>query len=371
MSNQIKLLFLLEPTAMAGAEKVVINLINYLDEDKFDISLAVHSRYHADFQSAIFRNIRLIKYDVNPAKKISGTRYLLLKKITDDNYDVISTHQNLPMIYLSFINPQAKILHTQHIAEKWRRWFWPDPFSENSHDRYVAVSQAVRDWLIAEKHILPERISVIHNGIDLEHWQPKPPVALKQQYGILPDDIVVGFLGRLSPQKNLTVMLDIAKQVAERSANYKFFIIGDGPSEIMLKEKARNDNIPIRFIGWTERPYDYLAMFDIFLNTSLYEGMSLAHLESLFAGNYLITTPVEGIQDLQEKLILKVIDNFQPADFVKALLAYQPQDLSSNREVIRQNFSAEVMAEQYEKLFTPWSESDQNSPTPDHQPVDI
>lgn len=351
-SPKTNLLFLLEPTAMAGAEKVVINLINYLDEKKFSITLAVPSRYLAEFQSSIFKKIEYFRYDVDPSSKISLRRFDLLKQIADRNFDIISTHQNLPMIYLSIINPPATIIHTQHIAEKWRRWFWPDPFSENSNDQYIAVSRPVRDFLIAEKHIPAPRITVIHNGIDLEQYHARPPIELKAKLGIGAEDVIIGFLGRLSPQKNLGTFLDIAKSVSRRSANYKFFIVGQGPSEITLKEKAARENIPVDFIGWTDRPYDYLEIFDIFLNTSLYEGMSLAHLESLYAGNYLVTTPVEGIQDLQEKLVLKVIDNYQPADFVDTILNYRPPDLSGNQVVIREYFSAEVMTKQYEKIFS-------------------
>jgi|GEM_PF-2923112 len=346
-----KLLFLLEPTAMAGAERVVINLINYLDQNKLDISLAVHDKYLPEFKSQIFVDINYIKYNADPGEKISFYRFDRLKKITDQDFDVISTHQNLPMIYLSMINPQATIVHTQHIAEKWRRFFWPDPFSENSNDQYVAVSSSVKDFLIAQKHIEPERISVIHNGIDLEHWQSNPPVKLNKKFGVKDDDIIVGYLGRLSPQKNLEIWLDIAGRVSRQSDKYKFFIVGSGPNEIILKEKAAKEGIPVTFVGWTDKPYDYLAFFDIFLNTSLYEGMSLAHLEALYAQDYLLTTPVEGINDLQSKLTLQVIDNYDPDIITQALLKYKPADLSGNPDIIKNHFSAEVMASQYEKIF--------------------
>jgi glycosyltransferase involved in cell wall biosynthesis len=109
----------------------------------------------------------------------------------------------------------------------------------------------------------------------------------------IPTDFVVGFVGRLSPEKNVPMILECAKRLPEVS----FVIVGGGPQEMPLKQMAASLK-NVFFIGARQDVEKYYAAFDVLILPSHMEGMPLVILEAMATGTPVIATDVGGISEV-------------------------------------------------------------------------
>jgi glycosyltransferase involved in cell wall biosynthesis len=128
-----------------------------------------------------------------------------------------------------------------------------------------------------------------------------PPVVprdvQRRELGLSDDDMMILTVGRLAPQKNLSVVLDIARAVKDHP-ELIFIIAGEGPQRDELTERARADGSKVRLIGQWNDIASMFAAADIALLTSTWEARALVAQEALLAGVPLISTQVGGITEL-------------------------------------------------------------------------
>lgn len=120
---------------------------------------------------------------------------------------------------------------------------------------------------------------------------------LRQQCGWRPDEVVVLTVGRLAPQKNLAMVLDIAAAVRDRSG-LRFVVVGEGPERDGLQRRIVSERLPVVLLGRQDRVSDLLAAADLALLTSTWEARALVAQEALLAGLPLVATRVGGIPEL-------------------------------------------------------------------------
>ena len=132
---------------------------------------------------------------------------------------------------------------------------------------------------------------------------PRLPAAAvpREQYRArldLPADaVVVVTVGRLAPQKNLGLVLDVAAALADRPQVH-FLVAGDGPLRHELADRVRRDGSRVRLLGGVPDVASLLAASDVMLLTSRWEARALVAQEALLAGVPLVSTRVGGIEEL-------------------------------------------------------------------------
>jgi glycosyltransferase involved in cell wall biosynthesis len=129
---------------------------------------------------------------------------------------------------------------------------------------------------------------------------PAPSVPRGQyraELGLPPDAVVVVTVARLAPQKNLTLVLDVAAALADRPQVH-FLVAGEGPLRDELAERVRRDRSRVRLLGAVPDMASLLAASDVMLLTSLWEARALVAQEALLAGVPLVSTRVGGIEEL-------------------------------------------------------------------------
>ncbi len=126
--------------------------------------------------------------------------------------------------------------------------------------------------------------TVLPNFVDVQQFKPLPEV--EKIRGL------IGFVGRLVPQKNLAVLIEAASQVE----GAKLRIIGEGPQAEELQAMANNLNVPVEFTGNVPHATlpALLAACDVFALPSLYEGMPKALIEAMAMGLPSVATIVDG-----------------------------------------------------------------------------
>lgn len=115
--------------------------------------------------------------------------------------------------------------------------------------------------------------------------------------GVAPDQALVLTVGRLAPQKNLGLLLDVAAALAGRP-DVVFAVAGEGPERVAVAARIATDQLPVRLLGARDDVADLLAAADLALLTSAWEARALAAQEALIAGLPLVATRVGGLAEL-------------------------------------------------------------------------
>jgi glycosyltransferase involved in cell wall biosynthesis len=220
-------------------------------------------------------------------------------------------------------------------------------------DRVVAVSEPVKDTLL--RWAGPrERIAVIFNGVDVEHFRLAAPT-MKREIA-LADHSVVGFVGRFTRDKGGALLLRAAQQVLAIHPNTTFALVGDGPSRGEWQTLARELGIAdhVIFTGVRNDMPGVYASLDVVVLPSLVESMPMCLLEAMAAGKAVIATRVGAVPKLvipeQTGLLLARGDQDElAAAIVRLLVNSELADrLGENGCAhVSANFSAEAMARQY------------------------
>ena len=167
--------------------------------------------------------------------------------------------------------------------------------------RVVAVSSDIRDTLIrAGAH--PSRVTVLLNGIDPEAFKRDPAKRdlIRRQMGSLPGDQVIGAVGRLEPQKRFDLLLEAFAALRPGWPKTRLVIVGDGSLRDSLERQAARLGIGAicHFLG---HRLDVAALhhaFDLFVQSSEYEGTPNAVLEAMAMETPIVATDVGGTREL-------------------------------------------------------------------------
>jgi glycosyltransferase involved in cell wall biosynthesis/peptidoglycan/xylan/chitin deacetylase (PgdA/CDA1 family) len=165
--------------------------------------------------------------------------------------------------------------------------------------RIIAVSHAVKRDLV-EQGVSGERVVVVQNGIDPILTGEEARYAWGRSGDR--DDAIVGTITRLSPQKDLDTFLLMAKSVVERVPGVKFIVVGDGEQRERLESSADNLGLHehVTFLGYRKDARELLRTFDVFVLSSLWEGLPIVVLEAMAAEKPIVATAVDGVTEVVE-----------------------------------------------------------------------
>jgi glycosyltransferase involved in cell wall biosynthesis len=161
---------------------------------------------------------------------------------------------------------------------------------------FAAISEDIeRQWLALG--VAPERMIRMASGVDATLFRPGPSAVEAD----LPPRPRVVFTGRLHPQKNLDLLLDVWPEVAGRTGA-SLVLVGDGPERDRLAARARELGVgeKVRFTGLVPAPAEHLRAADAFALPSVAEGMSNSLLEAMATGLPCLASDIGGNTDLLE-----------------------------------------------------------------------
>lgn len=167
-------------------------------------------------------------------------------------------------------------------------------------DCLIAVSEEVRQYHILHTNISPEKVVTIENGVDVHRFenQEENGQKVRMEFGIDPDAIVIGIVGRLKPQKDHATFLEAAREILDRYPFARFLIVGDGPLRSELEAQA--DKLGLYpatiFTGMRTDIPAVLSVLDVFVLSSRWEGLPNAVLEAMAAARPVVATAVDGVR---------------------------------------------------------------------------
>jgi glycosyltransferase involved in cell wall biosynthesis len=165
-------------------------------------------------------------------------------------------------------------------------------------DAHLAVSEAVRRSVPA---FLGRRLETVVHGIDLERLRSAAAARddARHELGIAPDELLVGTIGNLRPQKRYPDLVRAARLVVDEGLPVRFAVAGVVPPDAdvaeLRDELALGD--AFRFLGYVEDAGRFLAACDLFVLASAFEGLAVSMMEALAMGLPVVATDVPGIRD--------------------------------------------------------------------------
>ena len=208
----------------------------------------------------------------------------------------------------------------------------------------------------------PEIKRVIPNGIDADGLKSdqEKRVTFRSKYSVDAGDILVGTVGRLSKEKNQKMFLQAIEPVLQRDRRVKAVIVGSGPEERNLRDFARSRQIAERviFTGNVEDMVSVYSSLDIFVISSVTEGVPLTVLEAMAFGLPVIATRVGGIPQVIEEGRSGILIDARDTEALRKTidgLIHEPsqgQRLGETAQsIIRKNHSLERMCSGYRKVY--------------------
>jgi glycosyltransferase involved in cell wall biosynthesis len=228
--------------------------------------------------------------------------------------------------------------------------------------RQVAVSHAVAEWL--ERYYGLRGLEVLYCGVDTGKFTPRAPedvAAIREALGIPCGTRVVGTVCALSMQKDPRTFLRVAQTVVELlEAPVRFLVVGDGLMRAELESFARHLGLSgtVAFLGVRPDVELLMAVMDVFVLTSRWEGLPITLLEAQASGLPVVASRVPGVCEAvvegETALLAEVGDASGFADHVLRILR-DPELARSlgraGRKLVLSRFGLEASVKRYQSLY--------------------
>lgn len=362
MPEPIRILHVIDSFDLGGAQEALVNLVACADRTRFAPEVAtMHGR---GVYWTRFRALGVPVHSLSPHKFFPLYIWNLLRLLIGGKYHVVHCHliaSNLVAKPLAaLLGVPVRLNHDQandeyRYRDKTRLAL--DAFTNRFSTHICAVSASIVEFLVKHERVPRERVSLVHNAIDLRRFAPSRErrADLRREWKLPPDARIVAGVGRLNYQKNFPLFLEVAAEIARSHPDVVFVIAGTGPEERALREKAGAN---VRFLGFVADTAPLYDAVDFLLMPSRFEGLPMALLEAMAMRVPVIASRLDGIAEV----ITHEVDGLLAApgakdEFVTHLrtLLDHPERAESLAESafqkVTRDFSAERMTREVEALY--------------------
>jgi glycosyltransferase involved in cell wall biosynthesis len=202
---------------------------------------------------------------------------------------------------------------------------------------------------------------VIYNSINTSKFDPhKQYTNLRKEIGIAHDTTLVGFIARITHQKDPFTLLKAILKITNQNANIHFLIVGNGDLEKDVKKFAKQNNISrsITFLDFRNDIPNVLSAIDIYCLPSLWEGLPIGILEAMSMEKPVITTAIDTNTELicenSNGLLMEPGDSEQLAQHI--LFLHTNKSIRTkmgirSREIIQTQFTIDKMIGKIQTLY--------------------
>ena len=308
-ARPISVLHFTNSLVRGGAEEHVLTLLRGLDRSSFRPHLVCPPALAGKLEKDLPADVPLFPLLLQKPRQLRAALGLA-RILRGRRVDILHSHGFYSSLFASpvgWLCGVPLVVETPHVREHWRQgWFKSrfvvDRLAGSFVHHYIAVSEANARYLREQKGLPAHKIVVIRNGCDLERFDPAhpAPAGLKSRLGFADGDPVLVVLGRLEPQKGHRVLLDALPAVLREFPRARLVCVGEGILRDHLREQVRALGLEasVRFVGYQTNVTDWLALADLTVLPSFYEGLPLVAIESLAAGRPVVATAVDGTPEV-------------------------------------------------------------------------
>lgn len=311
---KINLLYVITKLELGGAQKQLLSLISGLDKERFNVFLFTAKEGLLLPEALSIGGLRLersrwLERPINPFKDLLAV-FEIYRFIKNSKIQIVHTHSSKAGILGRFSARLAKVKFIYHTVHGWSfNDFQPvfprtvfihlERFVARFTDKIIIVSFHDKQKGL-NNHIADEnKFQLIRYGIDYNMFTLIDR-NIREELGIGKDDLAVGMVSCLKPQKSPGDFIKLASLVHKKFPEARFILVGDGPLrkgiQKMINKLGLNSSVVLT--GWRWDIERILSAIDICVLTSLWEGLPVVALEALASSKPVVATNTGGIAEL-------------------------------------------------------------------------
>jgi len=319
--ERIKVVYIVDTFDIGGREKVVLDLCNGLNKDIFDVSLIVLSNDRLYSKQFLNKDIKIFFLDINQKELRSLNLFFkgfkqLVNILKELKPNIVHSHIfYVPLLLTSlairFLDKNILHFRTVHtsglfyenqktLLNKFR--LIVEKFATKINLTYlIGISKVVHTNNIKYFKKYSKNIELIYNGIDLNKFNKENYISThKSDFGFKEVDILVSYVARLDNGKNHLFLIDLWKSISTRIPNAKLCFAGDGILKDALINEVEYQNLQdsIKFLGSISNVSDLLAISDLAVFPSSFEGFGLVMLEKFAMSLPVVASNIEAFKEI-------------------------------------------------------------------------
>jgi len=303
---KLKLFHMITSLEPYGAQTLLLETLRLLDRNLFESEVGYFTPGEtADALQVIgvptyqFK----LKHLIDIQCMLEMVRFMQTKR-----FDIVHTHMAKADFYgrtAARLAGVPIVLSTVHNEDVWKS----NPIFNNINrlsvkftDELIAVSESVRNYVVAIREALPEKVIVIYNGIDPDKFK-RPPSSERNWVDDIPEDIfVIVCIARLYQQKGQIYLIRAMREVVNKFPKTELLLIGDGPLEAALKKEVERLCLGnhVIFLGRMKDVSMVLSRCNLVVLPSIWEGFGIALIEGMANRKPVVATNVGGIPEIIE-----------------------------------------------------------------------
>jgi glycosyltransferase involved in cell wall biosynthesis len=367
MIPKINLLYVIASMSNGGAETLAIRLAEQLDKNLFNATVCSLSDEGPLREIMQEKRVPFITMAKKEGVDLALVRRLR-KELTIRQINIVHTHNIAPLLYSRpaiFLNKKIKHVHTEHInMEKELSYSMKDRLYNAilypGLNGFISIARHLTDHFCSMYDLSRVKVATIHNSVPIAPSLEATKKSLRQEFGVGEKVPIIGNISALRPQKDHVTLLRAMKIITKHYPDACLAIAGDGELKqelaIICRELDLDKNV--RFLGYRADVNELLAQFDIFVLSSLYEGLPLCILEAMAAGKPVVATDADGTNEVVlhkvTGLLTPLRDPGKMAEAILALLADPVMSVllgTAGRRRIETEYNMSTMIHRYEDFY--------------------
>jgi glycosyltransferase involved in cell wall biosynthesis len=369
-----RVLHLITSFDVGGTERQAVELLNRIDEKRFDVRLAVLG-WRGPLRRQIVERFPYVPefpldsfFNANAVKQLLRLRETMI----ENRIAVLHTHD----FYSGALGVTAArlcgvkaIAAQRHMRLSDRRIHdWGTRYIHRLATRLLVNAEGIRDHILKMGGVSPDKIVVIHNGLAAPPHDEMDALSLRErrragllaELGLGAGARVVGCVAGLKPVKGHRFLLEAAAKVMEADPRVHLVLVGDGELRDEIAALARRLGIGARtrLLGHREDSAQLAAAFEVAVLASLSEGLPNAVMEAMAAGAPVVATAVGGVPELIEDGVTGFLVPPANSEALAERIEYalSQADLTDSvamrgRQFIIERFGMERMVAAVERLY--------------------
>lgn len=367
----IKIAFVIDKieSPTAGTEKQLLQLIKYLDRNRFQPVLCVLE--NTEWLEKTFKDCPVFVVGIESFKKLDSwfSIYRFSKYLKKENVEVVQTYffdANIVGVVAGLFAGVRKIIGSRRNQGYWitKSKFIIQRILNRFITLIIANCESTKLWANQTEGVSLERIKVVYNSINLEeytHVDEQQIASIRKETEISEEAVVVGMVANLRPVKNHRMFLKAAAEIVKTYPRVNFVLVGDGPERDMLRKMAIDLGLDGQtfFLGNRADVPAILNIFTVGVLTSSSESFSNTVIEYIASGLPVVATDVGGNKEVLNSLAYtSMVASNDYNGFAQAVIEVLNnrdrinESIDNRKQWVLDNCDIERIVNQYEAIYS-------------------